>query len=449
MEMTTIIDEIKKTPTLEGQLKTKFGLLINPFPKSGIANLSDPERVTAALAPIHHDTLQKVINYMKDAIAGGGSGKDKYVSLIVRGEYGSGKTQLLMYLKYLFSQLTSEEFHPFVVYLDNPGLSISELIGNVISQIGVENFRRYLWDTFISYLNDGDSVSDGEQTRKERFESEINAIIRDDSGLFPNNQTFNFDDTLLSYKALMDKIISLSRKAIQKQIGEVLKRYMCECLIEKFQHATVVDYFYNIVSENVNMLKSWGAIIDGGIKNMDNRSVNILNAIVEIVKKYINCTDFIILVDEFEEIATGRLKDSDLDIYLRNLRTLIDREREWCSVFAMTGIAYEKVRSVSPPLASRIGDRIVDLKPFNYEDFKKVVTEYLNLAREKTSDSIFPFTEEALKRMMEPKNSLYKGSPRFLLKNCYMLLQRAAEKLEKSQAIEKKFVDEYMADDLQ
>lgn len=446
MVTNSILDRIKAASKIESNLQQKFGLKINPFPKSGIANISDSENVVGSLAPAYDDVTKEVVNYMMDALSKGGINQnDKYISLVVRGEYGSGKTQLLMYMKYLFGLLDSDNFHPYVIYIDNPGLTISELIGNVVSQIGVENFRRYLWDTYTSFLdgkNDGDS-----ETRKTILVSHINSKLPQDRlSLFKDFNEIDWSQAIASYKKLMDDIIVHTSKIQQKEITEIIKNSMNDCFLSEFQHATVAEYFYNIVSENVSMLKSWGALIEGSVKNMDKRAVYILNAIVKITKNYLNRSDFIILVDEFEEIATGRLKDSDLDNYLRNLRALIDKEKQWCSVFAMTGLAFDKIKQVSPPLASRIGDRVVDLRPFDFVAFKKVVINYLNLARESPSESIYPFTDEALQEMLNTRNNLLKGSPRFLLRYCYLLLQRAADDLADNQLIDVNFVKKYMSD---
>lgn len=440
-----ILNDIKASSSIETKLQEKFGLKLNPFPKSGIANISEPDNVVSTLIPANQETIKSVISYMKDALSNSGANKeDKYISLVVRGEYGSGKTQLLMYMRCVLRMLDSDVFHPYVIYLDNPGLSVSELIGNVIAQIGVENFRRFLWDTFLSYLKCKENNS--ETTRQDSLINDINSKLPNDQRTLFAEDHVSWESSLLSYKILMDEVIKHTKRSQQKDIVEVIKGAMVQCFMDRFQHPQVAEYFYNIVSENINMLKSWGALVDGSVKNLDKKAVYILNAIVQIAKDYLHSTDFIILVDEFEEIATGRLKDSDLDNYLRNLRTLIDKERQWCSIFAMTGEAFKKIQQVSPPLSSRIGDRIIDLKPFNAEAFKHVVSNYLNLARDEKSDSVVPFTEEALEKMLDTRNTLLKGSPRFLLKYCYLLLQRAADDLDKGKTIDIDFVKKYMSD---
>lgn len=448
MATINILEKIKSASNLDNQLFEKFGLKLNPFPKSGIANLSDSDEVVGSLEPVDKDVMTKVIHYMIDALSQSGVNQnDKYISLVIRGDYGTGKTQLLMYMRYLFSHLNTENFQPYVVYIDNPGLSVSELIGSIVSQIGVENFRRYLWENFISYLSS--NAFGEEESRIENLKRRVSEIMpHAANGLFQNSIEIDWDNSTISYKKLIDEIISKTSKGQQKEIMEIIKNLMTDCFVSEFEHSTVAEYFYNIVTENISMLKSWGAIVDGSVKNLDKRAVHILNAIVNITKKYLSKTDFIILVDEFEEIATGRLKDSDLDNYLRNLRALIDRERQWCSVFAMTGQAFERLKQFSPPLASRIGDQIIDLKPFDSNEFKKVVLNYLNLARDEISDSISPFTDEAFKEMLNTRNPLLAGSPRFLLKYCYILLQRAAEELQKGQLIDREFVRHYMSEAL-
>ncbi|WP_373111662.1 hypothetical protein, partial [Bacteroides caccae] len=328
---------------------------------------------------------------------------------------------------------------PYVIYIDNPGQKLSELIGGIISQIGIENFRKYLWNIFISYL---DNNIDAKQE-----------ILKEATGRPIENTFFSEQETssplliekIQNYKELIDSITIRRSATEKKSFIQLLKDHMIRCFIEESESAVVASYFYDIVSETIGISKSWDMLVTGNVKELDKREVNILKAIVGIVQKQLGYTDFIILIDEFEEITAERLKKSDVDNYLRNLRLLIDREKNWCSVFAMTGKALSIIESYSPPLAGRIKGSFVDLKPLNEAELKKMIANYLSIARsESIDDDIYPFDESGIKEMLEVKDVQLKGSPRFILKLCYTLLQRAVDELPENGRINQTFVKQYM-----
>ena len=450
-----ILNRIKTAENLESNLSNKFGLRYNPFPRSGIANIDDPDEITRALVPAYSETATEIVNYMRDALSqsSGQNKDDKYLSLIIQGEYGSGKTQTLMYMKSLFESLRSESFSPYVVYIDDPGQKLTELVGTVISHIGIENFRRYLWDIFIQNLNDVDNEDPDNRIRKNVLLSEILKIKGGQSSLFDvhndaaRSDEFSWESVSISYKYLLDKMHLGTKAAEQKAAEALFKKYLMKCFSDKFQVSTIAEYFYDVVTDNINVTKSWDNIITGNVKYLYKREVYLLKAVVEIIKKYKKATDFIILVDEFEEIATGRLKDTDLDNYLRNLRSLIDREKNWCSVFAMNAAALQKVKKIAAPLASRIGDRRIILKPLDNSACEKIVASYMKIARKEdynNDDELYPFTEEAINALLKTKEDSLNGSPRFVVKSCYTLLQRAADSLNKGEVIDTSFVKEVL-----
>lgn len=456
--MEDVLGRIKTAEDLEGNLRKKFSLSINPFPKSGIANITDADSVVGELEPISDVITNEIIRYMQDALSNSGSKADnKYLSLIIRGDYGMGKTQTLMYIKYLFGQLRNEKFKPYVVYIDNPGVKLSELIGNILSQIGIENFRRYLWDIFRLYLEQVD-IENGNRLRKDILLENINKLkVSTTPTLFPDDDFDNatesdltWDQISISYKYLLDRMLNGMRSTEQKTTIQIFKNYLVKCFADKYEISSIAEYFYDIVTDNTSVTKSWDQLITGNIKNIDKREVHLLKAIVDIAKQYLDATDFIILADEFEEIAIGRLKDADLDNYLRNLRSLIDKEKNWCAVFAMNFDAYRKIEKMSPPLASRMGDRIIDLKPLDEESCKSMIKHYLAIARVDKNDSLslYPFDESAIVSLLNTKEQKLQGSPRFIIQSCYMLLQRAAEELIEGQTIDQEFVKKYLAEKL-
>ena len=440
------MDILGKLSQIENQkniLKEKFSLNYNPFPKSGIAIINESDDIVSSLSPVNDEVVNTIFEYIKDALYNsatyGKNSDNKYISLIVRGEYGSGKTQTLMYIKYLLQNLKLDNIRPYVIYIDNPGQKLSELIGGIISQIGIENFRKYLWNIFISYL---DSNPDAKQE-----------ILKEATGRPIENTLFSEQETsspllidkIQNYKELIDSITIRRSATEKKSFIQLLKDHMIRCFIQESESAVVASYFYDIVSETVGISKSWDMLVTGNVKELDKREVNILKAIVRIVQKQLGYTDFIILIDEFEEITAERLKKSDVDNYLRNLRLLIDREKNWCSVFAMTGKALSIIESYSPPLAGRIKGSFVDLKPLNEVELRKMIANYLSIARSETiEDDIYPFDESGIKEMLEVKDVQLKGSPRFILKLCYTLLQRAVDELPDNGRIDQAFVKQYM-----
>lgn len=455
MKQTSDLDSLLANLSSDGQLKEKFGLNYNPFPRSGIAVIDDTDKALGKLVPLHKDVSRKIIDYITDVINPGSVKKNDgdYLSLIIRGDYGTGKTQTLMYIKYLLKAINIEGIRPYVIYIDNPGQKLPELIGSIVEQIGVENFRRYLWNIFIKYLN-----GEGEVFTEKKHEEVSNMVdsIREDitSVILPREQTLFepktlidkdlFEKQYLNYKVLLNELLSISKSSQKKEIVKKLKEHMIKCYTGFFKSSVVADYFYDIVSDNLGINKSWDIITSGSSAELNKREVYILKAIVNIVKSEMDYNSFIILVDEFEEITTERLKPTDIDNYLRNLRSLIDREKNWCSVFAMTGLALENIRTYSPPLAARIDNRIVDLQRLDKESCTTLISNYLSIAREDQDCNISPFTISAIETLLNTKDKQLAGSPRFVVKTCYMLLQRAAEELDASAHIDEEFVRNHM-----
>lgn len=437
-----IIDRLNSVETQHTALKERFGLEFNPFPRSGIAIISESDKVAEQLMPADEDTVNKIVNYISDALfahRGQPEMSDKYMSMVVRGEYGAGKTQTLMFIRYLLKNLKNEDVKPYVVYIDNPGQKLTELIGAIVSQIGVENFKKYLWGIFMEYLDKNPDVKQSLVGTRQASQS---------LSLFGEDEPVpSLSNNIQNYKELADAITAGKSATDKKQLIKTLKDHMVRSYADVTDSQVVASYFYDIVSETMGISKSWDMLTSGSVKEMDKREVYILKAIVNIVCKQLGYTDFFILIDEFEEITAERLKRTDIDNYLRNLRLLIDREKNWFSVFAMTGKAMDIIENYSPPLAGRIKGSVIDLKPLDIVSFKMVVTNYLNIARkEPVMDSIEPFDETGLDEMLQVRPPQLKGSPRFVLKMCYQLLQRASTELQEGEKIDREFVKKHIDD---
>lgn len=411
----------------------KLGLSFNPFPRAGISDLNSTPYLIGKLEPIDEDVKKGVEEFIIDSLSLQSSlSKDKYISTIIRGDYGIGKTQTLLYAKYileLFNQNKELNKRPYVVYIDNPGAKLTELIGAIISQIGEENFKRYLWNIAFEKI-----------ASNKQFKDEILSFRPQGLSLFQDD-TDPFDPVnLVSYKTFLDvwysKILNAFPKK-KKEFQDKLKGFIITIFTTQFANTTIAMFFYDLLSENIGINKTWEALTAGNAKELDKKEVYIIRAIVKLIETH-GYTDFYILIDEFEEVTAGRLSTLEIDRYVGNLRTLIDKERNWCSLFAMTPPALQRLKSVSPPLAERIGSRIIDLKSLDDKRAKTILINYLNLAREE-SQNIFPFDDSGITALRAKSH----GILRVFLKSCFSFVQRALEELKEGETINEQFVTKH------
>ncbi|MBN8706418.1 MAG: hypothetical protein J0L62_11135 [Bacteroidetes bacterium] len=421
---------IKSDPSMQ---YSKLGLSFNPFPRAGISDLNSTQYLIGRLEPIDEDVKKGIEEFIIDSLSLQNIiSKDKYISAVIHGDYGLGKTQTLLYAKYileLFNQNNELNKRPYVVYIDNPGAKLNELIGAIISQIGEENFKRYLWNIAFETIATNKS-----------FKEELIKFRPRGISLF-DDVTDPFDPVnLVSYKSFLDawysKILYADQKK-KREFQDKLKGIVVSIFTTHFDNTTIAMYFYDLLSENIGINKTWEALTSGSAKELDKKEVFIIRAIVKLIESQ-GYTDFFILVDEFENVTAGRLSQIEIDRYVTNLRALIDKERNWCSLFAMTPPALQRLKSVSPPLAERISSRIIDLKSLNDVRAKSIVLNYLNLAREE-SQSLFPFDETAISALRKKSH----GILRVFLKSCFSFIQRASEELKEGQLINEQFVSHH------
>ena len=410
-------DRVKRLMEEKDKRYNKFLLSFNPFPKSGTANTNESSELTKALTPIDVEVKKEIDNYVYDSLYSSNEEDHKLVCTIT-GDYGTGKTQLLLYAKYLIQSLPRKAY---VIYINNPENKLSKLIGSIIEQIGQEQFKKYLWDFILTEIK-----SDKNEYREmlENFVSvsrnkTVFSASEIKKGLFsPDNE--------VSHKALLDSFLEkLFTKEERKEFNLLLRGIIIKILLRSFgEDEIITNYFYDLISEDVGISKTWDVITSGGA-NLDNKVVKLLNAIITIIQAQ-GFERFYILVDEFEDITSGRLTKKEIDNYSHSLRTLIDKERRWCLLIAMTTGALRQLTAISPPLVDRLKDREIHIKRLTKEQAKQIIINYLNLAREEKNDkkgTFFPFTEGAIDLI----NDKSEGLQRLVLRKTYYILERAVE----------------------
>lgn len=409
----------------------KLGLKFNPFPKSGTANVNESNDLTKFLVPIETEIHKKIVEYVADSLYSRDENDHKLICTIT-GDYGTGKTQLLLYAKWLI-QNQSQTRKAYVVYVNNPGTKLSELIGQVIESIGQEQFKKYLWGQIIETI----------KLNVENCKDELlKFAAQPDTTLFRMNDPF-CEENEANHKAFLDAFLKIiPTKEKKKEFNEKLKQIIITVLKKQNSEDDIIaEYFYNIISEDFGFNKTWETIISGSGQHLDSKAVKLLNAIINIVSQQ-GFERFYLIVDEFEDITSGRLTKKEVDNYSHNLRTLIDRERRWCLLLAMTSDALNDLRKISPPLVDRLTDREIKITRLTNDQTEKLALNYLSYARVETKmiNDIYPFSKEALEYI----NSISKGLPRLVLRRIYYLLERAVELLPEGDIISKEFVESHL-----
>lgn len=398
---------------------SRFKLKSNPFPKSGTANIHESTERTYALAPFDNKVMDEIEKYVLDSLYSDDDTEDFKLAGTVTGDYGTGKTQLLLYARAL---ILKENKRAFALYINNPGVKISELIGSIIENVGREDLKKFLWRQII------DSIE-----KEEIYRNRLISFLG--IPLFPIDPFT--EDSKASYKAFLEFFLkNINDKRKTKEFQDVLKQISREILYKINNDDNVVaDYFFNIIAEDVGISRSWEELISGDGSYLDKKSVQLLNAIITIVQEQ-GFERFYLLVDEFEDITSSRLSKKEQDNYTRNLRTLLDRERRWCLLLAMTTKALDDIAALSPPLYDRLTDRKILIKRLTLEQAKELMIKYLNLSREDSNRALFPFCDEAVEVLFKESQEL----PRVFLRNSYYILERALSELPESEIITADFV---------
>lgn len=420
-----------------GNIDDKYkllGLTYNPFPRSGTANINDNDRRSFQLLPIDHDVLDKVLKFVSNSLtANPENPHDKFQSCVIQGDYGCGKTQLLLFIRGFLREIANSSKYkenPFVIYIDNPGVSLLEFLGNIISKIGEENLRKYIWGDVIEQIREN-------QTYKEK----LNAYNSRQISLFDTEESSDpfSDENTVSYKKFLTTFTRQigpldKRKRFDKEFMEILLDVLSNLTMD----SVVANYFYEFISSDYGVNKAWEGLVNGAFKQLSGKEAGIIKYIVQVVKKD-GFTDFFILVDEFEDITEGRLTKVQLDNYIYNLRTLLDEHREWALFFSMSPLAYKKLRKVSPPLADRISTCIVTLNSLDESTVKNLMENYMKMAG---ADGLGPFTEEALSALLEMVDS----NVRRFLTHCFNLIEEAARDFtQEGQKIDVEFVHNHVS----
>ena len=402
----------------------KLNLKFNPFPISGSTYIHSSDELTSYLVPIDDAVRKEIFDFIINSLKKQEHTQDSYQGMTITGDYGSGKTQLLMYLKFLLESTPFPSKKPYVIYIDNPGVKISELISAIISEIGHSNLKKYIWNFVIGKLKEN----------QDRFYSDTGL----NKSLMPEYEPFN-ERNNASYKLFLDDCYKLkpNKNEFAAKWRNLLITILKSKEINNKEDGFIAQEFFNILDDELGISSTWDSLLNSQ-KSIEKREVNFINAIISLLHSE-GFTNVFILIDEFEDITRGRLTKQQTDNYLHSLRTLLDKERRWSVVFAMTNEAFTQVEKNVPPLAERMttSKTILD-NNLTDEQIAKLVLNYLSFAQ-KEKKGYYPFSEESIKEINQRKEK----NARRILSFCFRVIEEALNLEETQLPISKEFISNF------
>lgn len=379
-----------------------LGLSRNPFPSNGA--FLDPPRLTVFPDERLREELESFLNALLHRPRGA-----KGRALI--GNYGTGKTHYLKYIRY-FIKGKFPEVATF--YVEHPGHGFQDFSGSVISTIGLGNVVRKLWgitrEELLSRVQKGDL-------------SWYYGIFPSQRGKVPLFREAEYEHILGDYRDFFDRA--------KKQKSDT--RFLLSLLSEIFEQSLGVDNRLARKLARVLMESHYKSYFDWEditpTKQKEIGDYEFLSAILTLIKKVDAYRCILILIDEFEEIpASKRFTVKEATDYQYTIRRLLDLVGALPigMIITMTPLAWDLTREYCEPLALRLM-RPIHIEPLNKEGARKLIVAYLNDAREK-KDMLDPLPDN----LCELLPDIVKDNPRNLLNYCHDLVEAAASKQMRS-----------------
>jgi len=390
-----------------------LGLKFNPFPLAGL-----PRYI---LSPLDKGTIEKIIFFIRSTHR-----ENDYSGLTIVADFGMGKTHLMKFIQDViekFNKAAQEikiDFSAVTCFIDRPEDNPQMVIHKIIEDIGVDKIRKYIWKIIIETLGTDPKMFREEYEPKHTL---IKTSLEDWKKLFEEPIKSNHLKFLKSFKKMngdFKKLQESAKEIITTQIvtdSNIAERYL-ELVFSPEEK--IADLSWDILSGYRSK------------REIQRKELQFLNSVVKILRK-VGFKHLYVFVDEFEDIQ--KLSSAKKSNYLLSLNTLINKERNWSVIISLTEDVLEEEIKKEPPLYDRLTTQKIEIEPLNVEKGKKLIIKYLNLARDKEDESLHPFTDESVEKMIQ----LSKGNYRSFLVLSHNSLECALH--EKSAEVTTEIID--------
>lgn len=371
-----------------------YCLRFNPFPLGG----NYPE----SYLPYTHlnaSNKERITDFLLSTFM-----REEFNGLLIRGEYGSGKSHMLHFARNMVSTDPFFGKQALCFLINNPSVAPEDILLSMLREVKLGVVQDLIFAPVAQSLN-------------EKYDGEVIPFLKDfttfGTSLFDDDRSdlFGGQDIFgLSYrefaKLLRDKNLVLEKGAFQGFAREVLtqKTKISDQITEDLIQLIPVSG-----KESQNS-RSWEAFISTRLMSSKRGTLGVefyLEAFLQLFK----CSGIrhiYLLVDELEDLRTVRLSPKAAVEYLATLRKMIQHNyRMFSLVLACTRDAWDELLSLYPAIQDRF-PIVIDLLPSKV-DYKEVVKKYLSEARiegQTVPDPWFPFTEEAIDEVINKRGGV-------------------------------------------
>lgn len=424
-----------------------FRLPSNPFPPSGIADASGDS------PPLQDEVVVKIINFIRQTYS---SRKRQF--LVLRGDYGTGKTHTLHFIEYVInSRMNKGDRAARAIYVERPRIEAQELNRTILRSLGYDTVRKYIWFAIHRLL--AEEIATESAPIKELVRS---LSVPKTKKNLPGRKML-WDDSIMSQppfseifgaRSISDHrnfFFELERNGWSR---EELRPYLGNLLLEAIggeRPTELAQLFIGLLlAPDDNSFTSWETIL--GITN--SRATSSLRAptFLKFLLRLLELNGIVyvyLLLDEFEEVSQGSLLTArQRQDYLYTIRELLNSVPTGLSI--IIGISFpgwDAIVSIATPLAD-VNDLLVDLKRISTSDVIKLVQYYFARERRSTEfedvEGIAPFTNEDLDYIVDNMPRSIQATPRNIIQFLHSLMNYLAD--NNIENIDKLVLDHMLSD---
>lgn len=413
-----------------------FDLPGNPFPPPGIADAS------GEYPPLRDRDFDALINFIQ---RGYSTGQRQF--LVIKGEYGSGKTQMLRYVEHIVNHIMGKGDHAArAIYVERPRLNAQELNRTILSTLGQDTVKKYVWfavrGLLLADLQEKPQrfmdiqknliTQRGQRSKsgRQRPPGQIEMWADGDPALtVPFNAVFN-PRVVQDYRTFLD---ALESKGWSR---EDVRPYLSTLLLQatKLPDLTLLGQTFValLLAPDDAAFASWETLL--GMTNskamLPLRAPEFLRFLLRIMA--LNGIAYVyMLLDEFEEVSqTALLTLRQRQDYIYTIREVLNGIEEGLSVIiAISPPGWDALLREGVPLPDVAAD-IINLPRVDLADAIKLVQSYLDRGRSGTTypqGNLYPLNRELIAYVLDHFPRSAQRTPRSVVQFMHRLLDYAAE----------------------